>query len=291
MVGTGGGVSVGGMTGTGTLKITGSVTACGTPPPPPAGSVSACTLTGCTAAHCVPKAQIPAGANSALLAQCPDGSFCTPDDYIATSGQFLPKTCKSLLGAEGRCISKCVPQVNTQLATLPPDTCAPSELCAPCFNPLDSTDTHACDQGCDKGAANKTPVVFVKCGGPANLGVCVPPSLVTAPSQQTALKGIDNPDGKCADGTSLCAPVQKAANQAFKFAPCASTSLGYTLSGALPSGQKAACVPYYLVPSGKLGLVDAGDCPQPAGAPTGKGFICAPCLDPTAGNASTGACD
>ena len=50
-------------------------------------------------------------------------------------------------------------------------------------------------------------------------------------------------------------------------------------------------MPYYLIPSGKLPLVDAGDCKQPAGAATGKGFICAPCTDPTAGNVSTGACD
>jgi hypothetical protein len=239
----------------------------------------------------VPTAQIPAGTDTSLLAPCPDGSLCTPDDYIATQGKFLVKKCASLLGAEGRCISKCVPQVAKQLTTLPKDVCADNELCAPCWNPIDGTDTKACSQGCDTGApAAKT--VFTSCG--AGLGVCVPPSLVSDPTQLAALKAVDDPTGKPGTGCTqtdssgasyLCAPTLKAADQSAQFTQCTPTSIGALLALKNMAGQAGGCVPKYIVPSGSQSLVNQDTCPT--------GWVCAPCTNPLStptANAPSGAC-
>jgi hypothetical protein len=290
----GGGTSVGGATMTGNLTIVGSVTKCtDTPAAPPSTTVNACNITGCTNAHCVADANVPASfTDKTLLAKCGDGTYCIPDDYIVTSGKFLPKTCTSLVGAEGRCISKCIPQVNVQLTTLPKDVCADTELCAPCFNPIDGADTKACNEGCDTGPVNKTPVVFTPCG--AGLGVCVPPALVTDPGQKAALNKVDDPTGKpgtactqkdAAGAFYLCAPIEKAKNQAYNFPVCHSDSLAAAFGTITNStGQTGGCVPAYLVPSAKQSLVAVNDC-------TGTGVKCAPCTDPTVtGNPASGAC-
>jgi hypothetical protein len=285
--------SVGGATMAGDIKIVGSVAKCAdTPATAPAGSVNACTMMGCTAAHCVPDASVPAGTDKTLLAKCPDQSYCIPDDYIATTGKFLPKTCKSLEGAEGRCISKCIPQVNVQLTTLPKDVCADTELCAPCFNPIDGSDTHACNEGCDTGPVNKTPVKFDTCGG--GLGVCVPPSLVKDPTQLAALKAVDDPTGapgkgctkKDAAGDSyLCAPTLKAKDQSAPFPVCTPTTIGALLALKNMAGQAGGCVPNYIVPSGSQSLVAQDTC--------ATGEKCAPCTNPLStptGNMPSGAC-
>src|SRR5205814_6920511 len=134
------------------------------------------------------------------LAMCPNNAgFCTPDDYIATQGKFLVKKCTSLEGAEGRCISTCVPQVLKQIDQLPVDMCNMAlERCAPCWNPIDGSDTKACTQGCDTGNP-MTNVTFAKCGMDRSL--CVPKTLV--PMDQQGLP----PDTCSAD--HLCAPTEK----------------------------------------------------------------------------------
>jgi hypothetical protein len=157
-----------------------------------------------------------------------------------------------------------------------------TERCAPCFNPIDGSDTKACSQGCDTGPANKTPVTFPVCGD--GEGVCVPPSLVTDPNQLMALQGIDDPSGKCTDTTQVCAPKLKAQNQAANFASCTSTSVVAILFTATSTGQKTACVPKYIVPMAQQSLINQDDCQT--------NELCAPCLNPTStpANAPTGAC-
>ena len=286
----------------------GSVTTCSNTPDPstiPKACASACTMQGCSNAHCVSQSLLPSTISSAttdLLAKCPDGSFCVPDDFIYTQGVFTVKKCTSLLQAEGRCISTCIPQVNTQLTTLPKDVCADGELCAPCWNPIDGTDTHACTQGCGDAPASSTPpasAVFQKCG--SDLGVCVPQKLVSDPVQLTALKSIDDPTAcsvKCPSGTPpactgsdtdgpyVCAPVLKAKDQSANFAPCTMTSAAALLATMKNStGQLAACVPKYIVPTSQQGLLLQDGCQT--------GELCAPCYNPLStptANAPTGAC-
>ena len=97
-------------------------------------------------AHCVPQDKVPANV-AAQLAKCDDGaSYCVPDPFIK-SGGAPPPTCKSLNGADGVCLSVCVPQVEQYESLLPQDVCAADERCAPCVNPLNNMSSGACDIG------------------------------------------------------------------------------------------------------------------------------------------------
>src|SRR5438270_4175895 len=94
-------------------------------------------------AHCVPQDKVPANVG-AQLAKCSDGgSYCVPDSFIK-SGGAAPPTCKSLNGADGVCLSVCVPQVKQYESLLPQDVCAADERCAPCVNPLNNMSSGAC---------------------------------------------------------------------------------------------------------------------------------------------------
>jgi hypothetical protein len=276
-------VSVGGQSSASDIKIVGSTTLCmGAMPMIPMTQVSSCSSMTCTGAHCLPMDQIPMGTDITQLAKCPDmTSYCTPDDYIATQGKFLVKTCTSLEGAEGRCISTCIPQVAKQIDQLPKDVCMDSERCAPCYNPIDGTNTHACDQGCDM-IKNTTPVTFAKCGiyamdsSKTPKGLCVPKSLVPM-----NLQGI--PQDTCASD-HLCAPIEKVKDLSYNFPTCmpggAAALLGLMKNMA---GQVGGCVPPYLAGS-NASLLTADVC-------TG-GDLCAPCTNPlsTPANQPTGAC-
>jgi hypothetical protein len=275
-------VSVGGQSSASDIKIVGSTTLCpGAMPMVPSTQVASCSSMTCTGAHCLPMDQIPMGTDTTTLAKCPDGSFCTPDDYIATQGKFLVKTCTSLEGAEGRCISTCVPQVSKQIDQLPKDVCMDSERCAPCYNPIDGSDTHACNQGCDM-IKNTTPVLFAKCGIAMSdttmtpKGLCVPKSLVPMD-----LQGI--PQDTCA-ADHLCAPTEKVKDLNYNFPMCMPGGLSALGLMKNMAGQAGGCVPPYLVGSMSTLLV--------ADVCTG-GDLCAPCTNPLStptANAPTGAC-
>ncbi len=283
--GAGGMVTVGGASNASDIKIVGSTTLCaGAMPVVPNTPVSACSAMNCTGAHCVPMAQIPAGTDVTTLAKCPDGSsYCTPDDYIATQGQFQVKKCTSLEGAEGRCISTCIPQVAKQIDQLPKDVCMDSERCAPCFNPIDGSDTHACTQGCDK-QTTMPPVLFAKCGiyamdtSKTPRGLCVPKSLVPM-----NLQGI--PQDTCKTD-ELCAPTEKVKDLNYNFPMCMPTGLAAALGlMANMAGQKGGCVPAYLAGT-NASVLTMDEC-------TGMGDLCAPCTNPLStptANAPTGAC-
>jgi hypothetical protein len=207
-----------------------------------------------------------------LLAKCPDNSYCTPDDYLATQGEFLLKTCTSLEGAQGRCVSTCVTQVSKQVNQLPKDVCADTERCAPCWSLVDGTDTGICRLGCDTGPpANK--VLYASCA--AGRGVCVPQAAVPADLQG----GV--PQDTCASG-HLCVPTEKAKDPLYTFPKCTPTSLGGVLGLANQAGQKGGCVPAYLVGSNSQLSVDG----------CASGDLCAPCTNPFSSpvNAPTGAC-
>ena len=111
--------------------------------------------------HCVPTAIVPSGLQS-LMAACTDG-LCAPDPIIAAAGQFVPNTCASIAGVEGRCLSTCLPAVAARAATLPQSGCAVNERCMPCFDPTASdpnAPTGACSLACDAPAQ---PPVLLTC--------------------------------------------------------------------------------------------------------------------------------
>jgi hypothetical protein len=272
--GTGGAGGSGALTSTSNIHIVGSVTQCpGTTPTLPAGEIPACTSQTCLAAHCVPTNQIPPGTDTTLLGTCPDGSFCTPDDYIATYGEFLTKGCQSVDGAEGRCISTCIPQVEDRLTQLPQRDCAQSERCAPCYDPIDGRDTGACRQGCDTGPTQPA-YTFTSCG--SGEGLCVPKELVPADLQAAV------PVDTCTQTDHVCAPIEKVKDINYNFPECTPTSAAALLALPGPNGQMGGCVPIYLVPADKRSLILQDTCQT--------GELCAPCTDPLNNQAPTGAC-
>ncbi|MBX3189314.1 MAG: hypothetical protein KF819_19980 [Labilithrix sp.] len=152
-------------------------------------------------ARCVPEGAVPAESAS-MLKKCPTG-LCAPEKSIAAGGQYLPKTCASVAGAEGRCVNVNVPAVESQKDQLPQDACDANERCAPCFNPGDGKETGACRTvSCD--APKKPAVTFASCCklGGSPRGKCVPISMVPASSRSR----LDDED--CVEGKELCAPAE-----------------------------------------------------------------------------------
>jgi hypothetical protein len=237
----------------------------------------------CGGAHCLPAASVPP-AQQALLQPCTakggGAGLCTPDKLIASAGNFVPKACASVAGAEGRCMSTCVPSVAEQAAQLPKDVCDDGEKCAPCYNPV-ATDptapTGACNLACDApqkpplmltcpwtGPPVVDPATFPQCSPSCSGAHCVPAAMVP-PAQHGQLATCSG--GYCApDPFIATAGRYKAPNcSAFNGTPAE----GRCLSKCIPSvAQKASQLHQHSCASGTL---------------------CAPCYDPFSG-ADTGAC-
>lgn len=233
----------------------------------------------CGGAHCVPAALVPDD-QADLLAACNGGDgYCVPDKFIETNGQFLAKTCVSGAGAEGRCLSVCIPQVEEQAAALPVADCDAGEVCVPCFDPRTQEDTGACSLSCDQGPTE--PPVELTCpwDGPAviepdTLPACDPacggahclPESFVPPEQQALL-------ATCPGG--FCTP------DAFI------ESGGETVPESCVSvaGAEGRCLSTCL-----QAVQDEPLLPQSTCADDER---CAPCYNPTADdpNESTGACE
>jgi hypothetical protein len=221
------------------------------------------TLMSCAAdAHCFDATIIssvdPMAASK--LGKCTDQTqLCVPDIFLETGGKFIPKTCTSVAGAEGRCLSEAIPQVQSQASMLPQDVCATSEKCTPCYNPLDGTSTGACNLGCDTGPT-KAPVTFAQCC--SMKAHCVPSTLV--PSNESS----NVSQQECTTG-NLCVPDQLLENQPIPTCTANSFILGnYTgvcLSNCLDFGIQGIAL-------------DQGSC--------AADYTCAPC---TQGGKPTGA--
>jgi len=219
----------------------------------------------CSGARCVDTGLIEPMIDAAELAQlgdCNSGAGkCVPDKFLASGGKFIVETCHSLLGAEGRCLSPCLPAVSAQADRLPLDTCDTGEVCAPCWDPITGDETGACGISCDPGPTEEKKV-FASCC--SDLGVCVPSEVV--PAAQASLLGVDT----CTGGDFLCAPSALVDPSA---RPATCTSVG---------GGEGRCVPECL-PSleGVKAFLPVDTCDT--------GMLCAPCYDPRTGD-ETGAC-
>jgi hypothetical protein len=136
------------------------------------------------------------GADKAsLLAKCATG-VCAPKKSVLRGGNYVPKTCKSLAGAEGRCSNIGVPQIAEQKDVLPQADCDADERCAPCFDPTSGKETGACSQAsCDK--PKEKAVTFAECCGGG--GKCVPTSAVGGNADSL---NVDT----CTGDTPVCAP-------------------------------------------------------------------------------------
>lgn len=191
----------------------------------PSDSGAGRPLTGTTAVSCgkvVPLPTSDAAADAAALAPCTDicplGSCvsaavlpnqgsqfaacqnsndrCLPSFLIETGLSVRFKTCHSVANAEGRCLPKCLPLVAGQVFPVPRDTCLDTELCIPCYNPIDGTPNGVCTYACDPGPTEQ-PVTFPGCCNGA--GVCLDATILPA-SDRARLQ-----TESCA-ANELCAP-------------------------------------------------------------------------------------
>jgi|GEM_PF-710542 len=270
--------------------------ACDKPAKPP--TVLTCPYTGapiidpsvfpacspaCGGAHCVPSSLVPA-ADQSQLATCP-GGFCAPDSITQTGGLGVPPTCTSIAGAEGRCLSTCLPEVSSQASLLPQSTCASDERCVPCYNPVASdptAPTGACSLGCDK--PTKPPVVLTcpwngppvidpstlpACDNGGCAGSHCLPAAEVPPSVQSQL-------APCQNGAGFCTP-DPIIQSADHWVP--STCDPFPGSGA-PGRCLSSCLPAVAKEVASGTLVQSS---------CASGQYCVPCNDPFTG-ASTGAC-
>ncbi|HVV83964.1 MAG TPA: hypothetical protein VHE35_12905 [Kofleriaceae bacterium] len=226
------------------------------------------TLTSCGPdAHCLTAVLVPDALRD-RLADCPapDGDDkCVPDDFIRTGGNFIPDTCRSVGNVEGRCLSTVLPEIHAQANVLRQGTCDAGELCAPCYNPLDRTDTGACRLSCDAPA--ESPMGLPACCD--GRGTCVPAS---AAGDDADRLGADTCDE---DAGLVCAP-NVFLQPGFVPDTC-DTGLGW-LGDEYSDGR---CLPDCL-PGVDSFLLSRGSCDD--------GMKCAPCLKPPFATDS-GACD
>jgi hypothetical protein len=145
----------------------------------------------CVEANLVPAEQ------RAKLKACAKG-LCAPRKSVAAAGNFVPKTCRSVNDAEGRCTNVSIPEIAAKGDALPiGGACDADEACAPCFDPFDGAETGACrTASCD--APKEPKRVFAPCcGGRAK---CVPKASIDDASEKS-LK-----EDSCEAG-SLCVPT------------------------------------------------------------------------------------
>jgi hypothetical protein len=203
--------------------------------------------------RCVPSAAIPEKERGRLAA-C-SGGLCVPEKIIANKGLYLPKTCTSIAGSEGRCFSTVFPDIEKQKGEIPVDVCDANERCAPCFDPTNGTETGACSSvSCD--APKKPKAVFKDCCGAR--AKCIPVSSIPA-------SGRDSLQTRDCESDQRCVPNEQ-------------------INGETPSACKGEWGGFFDEYDG----VCISDCAKPddiGGMAVSKGnckagFFCAPCKDP-----------
>lgn len=205
------------------------------------------------------------------LAACDRGAgaapgLCVPDVFIASGGQYIPPTCVSVGGAEGRCLHQSLPDVAKQKDSLPQSTCAGRESCVPCASPIDGKDTGACKQSCDPGPKSP-PYLFPNCcvleGKPR--GRCVPSTSVSADEKARVTKDT------CASA-DLCVPGENL-DDAFVPTKCSAFSavyLGNYAGVCLSNCLKFSGLDSLAIAKGNCdSLHQCVPCKKPGGEPTG----------------------
>ncbi|MBW2455013.1 MAG: hypothetical protein JRI68_10905 [Deltaproteobacteria bacterium] len=243
------------------------------PSPLDVSTLPACPDCATGGAHCLPTGLVP-GEFIDQLANCDPDTKCVPDKFIETTGLFIAKSCNSVAGVEGRCLSPCIPQIAEQANMLPQDICEPYEVCAPCYDPTTGEDTSACSLSCDPGPVNPPEVLPKCCDG---VGTCVPPEIVdnVKPGQSAQLGEDTCPQHA---GKLVCSPDVFVNDPNWQPQTCQTSLITGFFGEAYAPG---ACLPD-CIPAVKLFLILQDGCPD--------GMKCAPCLTPPFGT-SSGACD
>jgi hypothetical protein len=233
---------------------------------PPLVNVSTFPVEACGAGmRCVPSNLLPSPDLVKNLKACSNGGVCAPEKSIAAAGNYVPKTCTSVAGAEGRCTNENIPAIQAQKSMLPKDSCDVNEVCAPCYNPLDSTATGACSTAkCD--APKLPPKTFTACCNAR--AKCVPKT--TVPEQMQ--KNLGDGDGTCQKDVEVCVPNEFVSNPAYKGTPC--TGSGF-IGGQYDGVCLSDCLEFSFFQS--LGI-SRGNCASQ--------MKCVPCQNPLTGQAT-----
>ena len=202
-----------------------------------------------------------------LLRDCSDTHECVPDEFLATGGNYLPDPCRSIFGVEGRCVSTCIEGLGTD-DLLPQDVCDDAYVCAPCYDPIDGTETGACSQGCDEGPVEPPFVLSECCDGS---GTCVP------------AEAIDEEDRgyveECTDADGLCVPDVFLDDPGYTPPSCTTDAIQAEYGTEYADG---GCVPACLAGvSDFASFLEQNDCEA--------GSLCVPCTSPI-DDTPTGAC-
>lgn len=195
------------------------------------------------------------------------GLLCAPNaDYTADGGRVAdagppPATCRSVLNVEGRCIRRCFTLGNATAGSLQQKTCADGEVCGPCYDPVDGSDSGYCWSPGD--APTEPPTKAVSCAngqGRCFLATDIPPDF-------PSLLQVD-----CPTADLVCVPLVRAADANYCFPHC-------TTGDPLPA-LAGACVPDWIVTPAQASLIQQMSCDA--------GFLCAPCIY---AGVRTGACN
>lgn len=216
--------------------------------------------------RCVDTSLLPNPNDPALqkLGECAPGSgqLCVPDDFIATKGLGVPKTC-SWYGMEGRCMSICIPEIYEQAEQgfLVQADCEEDHMCTPCVDPITDKSTGACDLTCDAGPDPAKPHDLPSCCG--GIGTCVPSAL--AGDQAEDLDEDSCPE----DAGLLCAPNDLMPGSSYVPSPCTPE---FNFVSVEPKHAYGVCLPKCLPALDSFFLDDTGEC--------GGNYACAPCWQP-----------
>ena len=187
---------------------------------------------------------------------CGNALMCVPTG-LAESQKYVPPSCRSYGQIEGRCLPSCLPDVAKRAGRLLQDGCAEANLCVPCFDPVTSESTGACDVGGDHGP-REAPTPFAACCG--DQGRCVPASIIEAHARKNL--GADS----CEPATdSLCVPNVWVENQSAKPSTCRA-------HGNLEGRCLSECLPEV---ASRAEHLNVDSCQT--------GQRCVPCFDPITG--------
>jgi hypothetical protein len=246
-------------------EATGSCKIGGDPGPREAAHVfaSCCSARG----RCLPSESLPADERANLAVDsCSDTQLCVPSTLVSDPTK-LPDACTVAgLGAEGRCLSDCLPLVAARANQLTRESCDDHERCVPCFDPVSGAPTGACAQPGDPGPKNPPATLADCCDGG---GRCAPEVYVP-----TALRWQFDA-AECSGAGQLCVAPLAALSDPDHFVAASCHDPNTHAEGrCLPS-----CLPAVAARAAQL---SAAECRLNA--------LCVPCFDPV-GGAPTGACD
>jgi hypothetical protein len=152
---------------------------------------------------CLPNKIIPVDQLNCLdegTCRAGQGLLCTPE-VLTTVEPYLPEYCRSIGGAEGRCLPACLPDITSQPVVLPQDICPDHFVCGPYYDPTNGEVAGTCELPADPGPTEE-PLLFDKCCRVAgrNHGTCVPDEAL--PEQYRGLL----PRVNCRSSADVCVP-------------------------------------------------------------------------------------